>query len=480
VKITPFDTTHHATDAAFVALKNFVVSATGLSYYSTRDAELDTKVKGRMTALALRDYWSYLALLQHPQRGDAELDQLIELLTIGETYFFRHTEVFDSLRRDILPELLRTQRRSNRLRIWSAGCATGAEAYSLSILLRHSMATEFRDWDISIIGTDINRQYLSKAREGRFESWAFRCTPTALKESCFLRDGSSWGIRPEFKEDVTFQYHNLVRHAFPSIVHNLYAFDIILCRNVMIYFSDAINQRIAGSLQESLIDGGWLIVGHAEYKPDLFGTLESVQTKGAVLYRRKARSAPAVAPVPRPAYSDNAPPRVAPPGAPAATTDVARKRTVRADAPATALSSTRRAIREEKELSRLRDLADRGQIEDAATRCGDMLERGATNKTCFLYHAMLAQQLGKLAVAERSLRHAIRIEPTYMLAYYYLGSILARQKKARDAEDAFQLVLRYLETCSHDQPIDDAEGITAAELRELTELQVTMLKELES
>ena len=119
------------------------------------------------------------------------MDALIEEVTIGETYFFRHREHFDALRDLVLPDLIARNAGQRRLRIWCAGCADGAEPYSLSILLRRELAHLLFGWEVSILGTDINRQCLAIAREGRFEEWSLRSTSEDVKQACFAEKGKT-------------------------------------------------------------------------------------------------------------------------------------------------------------------------------------------------------------------------------------------------------------------------------------------------
>ncbi len=252
-------------DACFPVLKDYVIATTGLDYFASRPQGLAEHVLGRIAATGLSECREYWELLQDEHCGDGELDQLIERLTIGETHFFRHRELFDALRDTVLPEILASNRATKRVRVWSAGCSTGPEAYSVSILLRRDFAAWTRDWNISILGTDINRPFLAQAAAGRYEEWAFRGTPVGLRSECFEQDDNAWRIAHRFQDAVTFQYHNLVRHPFPSLTQNLAAFDLILCRNVLIYFAPEVVERIVSQLAECLVPGGWLAIGHAEH-----------------------------------------------------------------------------------------------------------------------------------------------------------------------------------------------------------------------
>src|SRR5438270_533851 len=143
-------------DPDYLRLKGHVIAATGLAYYADKDADLGARLARRLQARGRPDCGSYLDLLTGGSEGEAELDALIADLTIGETFFFRHREVFDALRDIVLPDLIERNRASRQLRIWSAGCSTGAEPYSVSILLRRDLAARLEGWDVTLVGTDIN------------------------------------------------------------------------------------------------------------------------------------------------------------------------------------------------------------------------------------------------------------------------------------------------------------------------------------
>ena len=150
-------------------------------------------IDGRLSELGLHDCSSYVAYLADGEKGSAEMEILIAQLMIGETYFFRDEAQFAAIRDVILPDILE-RNKSRQLRIWSAGCSTGAEPYSLAILLAQQLGDRISDWQISIHATDLNRGYLSEAAEGKFRAWALRSTSDDIKRDCFSNDGSVWSI----------------------------------------------------------------------------------------------------------------------------------------------------------------------------------------------------------------------------------------------------------------------------------------------
>jgi chemotaxis protein methyltransferase CheR len=448
-------------DPAFVLLKEYIIAQTGLAYYADKDRDLAGHLAGRLACLGLSDCITYLGLLRDGTRGEAELDALIQALTIGETFFFRHREMFDALRDVVLPDVLARNRDNRKVRIWSAGCSTGAEPYSVSLLLRRELAEQTAGWDIRILGTDINRDFLTRAREARFEDWSLRGASEEVRQACFTRSGNSWLLRPEYVQGVAFQYHNLVTHPFPSLLQDLFAFDLILCRNVTIYFSPAIVRRIIGHFHECLNEGGWLLVGHSEPNLEYFQAFRTVNYPGAVLYQKPeeastsastllARAADSVPPWTwTPPVLTWAPPTPIPSGS---------------AAPAVPAG--------DPQLEAARALGDRGQWEEAERLCRRVLERDKLSASAYYYLALLLEQTGRLAEAEEALRRVLYLDRGAVLAHYALGLLLRKKGKGGEAARSFRNVLTLLERIEPNRVFADGDGITAVELRKLTEMQL--------
>ena len=459
----PLSSSSLIADPSFPRVKEFVIAQTGLAYYADKDADLARCLAPHLEARRLDDCAAYLALLGDAADGAAELDDLIKDLTIGETFFFRHTELFDALRTRVLPDLIARNRAQRRLRIWSAGCATGAEPYSLAILLRRDLADAVAGWDVTIAGTDINREFLARAGEGVFEEWALRSTPTEVRRDCFTPLGRGWALRQQFKESVSFQYHNLVTHPFPSLINNLFAFDLILCRNVMIYFSQEITRRVLDGFHQSLVDGGWLLVGHAEPSVPLFRAFQTVNAAvGAVLYQKALPGAAVAARgeewLPPPAFP--ALPVVAAP-------TIARlaPATMRAEPPEPSA-----------DLTRVRVLADRGEWEPALEVCGRLLATERLNPLLHFYQGLILEQIGRHEEAELAQRRAIYLDRRFALGHYYLGLLLQKSHRPEQAALSFNNVLNLLDRLDPGHVFSDGDGITASELVQLTRMHLAVLE----
>ncbi|HEY4233784.1 MAG TPA: CheR family methyltransferase [Lacipirellulaceae bacterium] len=471
-------------DACFPTLRDHIIAVTGLVFYADRPQVLAGHVADRLKKRGISGCGEYWELLHDGQAGEAEFDQLIELLTIGETYFFRHRELFDAIRDVALPDLIERNRPTQRLRVWSAGCSTGPEAYSVSVLLRRDLESSIRDWNLSILGTDINRPFLSQASEGRYEEWAFRGTSPEFRRECFDEQDDSWRITPRFKRGVSFQYHNLARHPFPSLVHNLLAFDLILCRNVLIYFAPDIVERIISQLADCLVPGGWLAVGHAEHGPHLRGTLETVNCAGATLYRKSgtctaqatirdsaqpfgiARPSVAIPPVSHIGFTTMN--RAARDGGPHIPSLVG---------PPPAAPKCKSGLSTPcPEIERVRALADEGAVDAALNLCETLISKESLNPVHHFYQALLLDQVAGHDAALHALCKAIYLDREFVLAHYYSGLIQHKLANVVGASKSFRNVLRLVEGRDPAERLSDAEGMTIADLDELTRMHLETLE----
>jgi chemotaxis protein methyltransferase CheR len=457
-------------DPYYLRLKDHLIESTGLAYYSDKDTDLAGRIRRRFSKIGLLDCNSYLDFLTNGEKGQTELDELIAELTIGETYFFRYREQFEALRTTVLPEIIAKNQASRRLHVWSAGCATGAEAYSVAILLNRELSQNIEGWDVSIVGTDINRAFLARAHEGKFEEWAFRSTPDPLRHACFHQSGNSWVINPEYKRWVAFQYHNLVKHPFPSLVNNLCCFDLILCRNAMIYFNRDIMRKLIAQFHQSLVEGGWLLVGHAEPNTELFQSFRAVNVPGATLYQKTTGSAyphgareveryPPITLEDPKAQTGVALPTLLEPPAKHITEPVAIS--IAPAAPA---------------VSEVRLLADQGEWEEAARCSRKLLETDTLNPRAHFYYALVLEQMGLHAEAEQSLRRTIYLDRSFVLAHYYLGLILQTKGERRAAVRAFENVRTLLRSSDARQVFADADDLTAGDLISLAKTHLEVLQ----
>lgn len=244
----------------------------------------------------LADYYNYLNQASTPQ-AKKELARFINLLTIGETHFFRDSPQFEALSSKVLPAIIQRKREaanlsggSPQLRLWSAGCASGEEAYSLAILL-FELIPDIKNWNILILATDINESSLERARKAIYTDWSFReSRALALRSVYFTRQNKRYRLNVNVRQMVTFAQHNLIEDDFPAIYNNTTAMDLILCRNVTIYFSEATTRQLVQKFHKALLNDGWLVVGHSEPSLMVYNNFQANTFPGTLLYQKTSQS----------------------------------------------------------------------------------------------------------------------------------------------------------------------------------------------
>ena len=445
----------HLQDPDYERLKARVIELTGLVYYVPKDSDFCLQLDKRINATNVKNCGEYLELLRDGYNGKEELDSFIIELTIGETYFFRHREQFDALRDHVIPEILARKVRngeSKTLRIWSAGCSIGAEPYTMAMLLRENFLNDLVDWQVNIWGTDINRAFLRRARDGLFDEWAFRTNSDAMRLRHFTPLGKQWLIRSELKQWVNFDYENLVRSESSGPWLKKNEFDLIICRNVMIYFDAPILGRLIPLFHESLRPDGWLMVGHAEQSIESYAQFEAVNFPGAIIYKKGPGSASKspfdfnVTTNPFPPPSAPAP---LPPASPAGPKPAAKPITV----------------------EQVKALADSGDIRAALDACTKSIAADKLNPVIFFYYGLLLHQKGSLAEAESAMLSAISLDAKFCLAHYYLG-VIQKSRGDLSSSRSFRNALELARSLSDSTVIALGDGLTVRELKHLAKLEL--------
>jgi len=360
----------------------------------------------------------------------------------GETYFFRDQGQSDLLRLRLLPELIERRRTAKNLRLWSAGCASGEEAYSLAMLV-DMLLPERKGWDIFILGSDINPAALAKARDGRYGHWSFRMAPPALQQRYFRRTGDEWELDERIRRMVRFHTGDLISEPFPD--GELRDMDLIVCRNVFIYFGAHAVNAVAEKLAATLREDGYLMTGHTELMGHRIRNLQSRLFVEGVVYRRTDPGAPpraSVSPAAPPASRIAPPPAVAPvaPGAPPAAVPGAD------DLPAMA-----------------REFADRGEYDNAEQACRQALAVAPLASGPHFLLAQLAQLRGDFARAGELLDKTLYLDPRNVAATLELAALCERTENLPRAQSLRRAALDIVRKLPGEMAVEPYET-TAAEL----------------
>ena len=490
-------------------LSDYVAERMGMHFPPARRRDLEQGVRRAAPEFGFDNLESCVRWLLLTPLSKTQVEILASYLTVGETYFFRDGKSFEVLEGRVLPELIRTRSAAERyLRIWSAGCASGEEAYSIAILLRR-MIPDIKDWNITILATDINPSFLHRASVGAYGEWSFREVPSWTKERYFRKttDGR-YEILPGIKKQVTFSYLNLAEDSYPSLMNNTNAMDIIFCRNVVMYFSRQKQKEVVLKLHRCLVEGGLLISSPSESSAELFAPFHQVHCPGVTLYQRGAEETlraeclalgeplshhpsvplpPVIEPAVRPDDAVAGPSLATPPSVGAAESATPHPDDLYEEAHE---SFERGRYFDAEENIRMllagdgdhapalalfaRLHANMGRLPDARELCERAI---AEDKLNARYHYLLSSILEEMGLAEEagsSLKRALYLDHNFVLAHFALGNLARKQGKTVESEKHFENALSVLSTVGQDSVIPESEGIIA---RRLTEIIRTMMLE---
>lgn len=465
-------------------ISELIAARLALNFPPERWDDLERRLTLAAREFGFPDPAQFSVWLNHPSLPPRKLGALASQLTISETYFWREPLVFQALEQQVLPEKIRAWRGKSRgLRLWSAGCATGEEAYSLAIALRRTALLE-PGQPAMVLATDINPQALRIARAGVYGSWSFRNPPAWLKQDHFLAvRGGKWVVRPEIREMVSFAHLNLAEEAHPVLPGGIQDLDIILCRNVLMYFLPERARAVVKKLHRCLTGGGWLVLGACELSLAKFGHFEAVQFPGAILFR-KPNPVLAARPASRqPAEGDESQPSAglvpvssgsaaAPPPSPGGPTWSLDSPGAPADEPgpgSAPVAPPGPGTTAEETRGRIRALADSGRLPEALALCEQALSSAKLEPKLHYLHATILLEMEDPEAASVALRRALYLEPALVAAHFTLGNLLLRQDNLAGARKSFGNVLRLLHARAAEEILPEIEGLTAGRLRAIVQ-----------
>lgn len=508
-------------DLLLSQLSELIAARMGWHFPADRWHDLERGIRAAAQDLGFSDVQTCIEWLQTAPLTQQHVAVLTDHFTVGETYFFREQRALEVLTTQMLPPLMQAQKSGERhIRIWSAACCTGEEPYSIAITLATTMPA-FSDWQVSIIGTDINPQFLQRASRGMYTEWSFRNTPAWIKERYFQRTADNqFALCPEIKQMVTFFSVNLADAEFPAPLNAASTFDVIFCRNVFIYFSPQRAQTTILNFHRILTDRGWLIVSPSETSYLAQSLFTAVSFPGIIVHRKGmppygqplgdvGRSLPSqerlpAALSPRPT-SDRKPlverlstnrtkndeqPVVTPPS-PAPTRTLKpvlvpthpsaiyeEARTLYEQGRYAEVSEKLRRslthqdeqhapLDQEEMLLLIRACANQGTFDEAIVWCQRAIAADALNSRFYYLLATVLLEQGREEDARLALRQTLYLDDGFVLAHFTLGNLSRRQKKAKDAQRYFHNALVLLRQYQHEAIIPESEGLTAGRLSAL-------------
>ena len=268
-------------DDVFRQLREQIYKRTGMFFSDSSKYLIQKRLSPRARELNFDSFQKYFYFLQYDPRAEAEFDEIYDLITTNETYFFREPAQLAAFTEEIVPELL-GKRNLKRIRIWSAGCSSGEEPYSIAMLLQE--AGWYNHASFEIFASDLNQLVLQKARRGIYRENAFRAASASLREKYFTREpDGSWKISDEIRNRVSFGRLNIYDQARVSLLGYL---DVIFCRNVIIYFDDASKKVVINNFYSRLVDGGYLLLGHSESLISISTQFKLKHLKNDMVYQK--------------------------------------------------------------------------------------------------------------------------------------------------------------------------------------------------
>ncbi|MCE5272833.1 chemotaxis protein CheR [bacterium] len=475
-------------------LSELISTRLGLYFPRERWVDMQKKTEAAAFESGAPDLRAFLEGLFSGSLSRETIQRLAGSLTVGETYFFRERPSFEALRETILPELIRRRAGQDKLiRIWSAGCATGEEPYSLAILLK-SLELEKLGCQATILATDLNTGALESARRGEYRRWSFRDPAAPPSAGCFEEmEGEVRRVARRIREMVQFDYLNLAEDCYPSLLGGTNALDLILCRNVLMYFSPQRQREVISRFLLCLRPGGWLLVSPCEASAWLFSEFDTVSlpqmsafrkpepgtVKPAAAVQRQAagrKEAPhpsrATARKEEPAGKEReaaAKPPASPEPAPGSravgevgklfqagdyAAVVERLATVPTPEPAGAICL-------------IKSLANLGELGRSLELCRSQVEQRRLDPALHYLLAMLLVESGQGAEAAAELGRTLYLEPGHALAHFALGRLAFQAGQRTQAEKHLRNCLAALQRLAPDQEVAESDGLTAGRLERL-------------
>lgn len=240
-------------------LQEVIQEHCGVCYGIDSGFFLQRRLGPRLESLGLSSFRDYYHYLRYDPAGPDELEELVERITTHETYFFREQYQLDAFSGEILPELYGRLRNRKRLSVWSAGCSTGEEVYTIAMLILED--GRFRDWNTRVVGSDISRKVLAQARAAFYGPLSFRTTDEIMQRRYFSEHQGKFRLRDDVRNLCSFGQLNLVSTERYRVLGSI---DVIFCRNVLMYLSAEARHQVVEAFYDLLTPGGWLLLGHSE------------------------------------------------------------------------------------------------------------------------------------------------------------------------------------------------------------------------
>lgn len=485
--------------SALCQFRDYVDHLTGLYFADANLKSFERKIQMLAKKLKFDDLYQCLAWFKLCLPLERQVELIAEYFTIGETYFFRDLSNFQTLEEKALPERLQSCRASHQLSIWSAACSTGEELYSIAMILEHILGFP-KDWQITLLGTDLNQSFVEKAALGIYREWSFRSTKQIKKY--FKKDSlGQYHISPTLQKAVLFKQFNLINNS-ASAEYRKESWDIIFCCNVLIYFSSQQISKVIDQLANSLKNGGWLFVSAVEVPFIKHPLLSAVETKSTTAFRKESScfkkkwSKHVNLPAPKvdlkvlrkeglayqtsekntqidlknnetkhlkktieekPVWLDEYER-----GNYKKVIDLLKKRLDPLENNLPLLSTTFEEV-----ILLIRAYANQKLLKEAIHWCEIAFQVDRLSSELYYLHSSIYQEMGDTELAITSLKKALFLDSEFVMAHFLLGNLLLAQKKSHEANRAFQNAVKLLSKLPQETILPHSDGIKAGSLVEI-------------
>lgn len=271
----------------FTQLRDYIYEQCGIYIAETRKYLVENRLSNRLKDLNLENFGEYYYYLRFDANRRAEMTKLFEVITTNETSFYRNPPQLQVFQEKVLKAELDKLRAAHtrKLRIWSAGCSTGEEPYTLAMILHEVLKSEILTWDIKITANDLSEAVLHSARRGIYSDYALRTTPPEIVTRYFKKEGNNYHVDPKLKNLISFGPINLSDKMMLKRVERSH---IVFCRNVIIYFDDEMKRQVIESFYDNLLPGGCLLIGHSESLHNISRAFKPEHHVGTIVYRKEA------------------------------------------------------------------------------------------------------------------------------------------------------------------------------------------------
>jgi len=495
-------------EKSLTELREYLLKNLGLNFNKNQEGELYKKISDASTDFNYKNPNDFIAWVLKSELNIGQVEKLASYLTIGETYFLREIKALNFLEYNYLPQLIKERKGKNQsMRIWCAGCASGEEPYSISIMLSR-IIPDIKNWNINILATDINSKFLEKARKGIYTKWSFRKLSDSFKEIYFTQlEKGLYQINSEFQERVTFAYQNLAADSYPSLINNTNAMDIIFCRNVLIYFSEEGIKEVTQRMFKSLVPGGVFFVSPVEVSSLISSKFNKISYSGYTVYSKSPDKIQSKKNPSNQKKENNI-----------ITENIKQKKELQQNKQNTDIKNSYGTIsslhsnnantevrtngkafqkaldyykqgfyeKTEELLSSklesealivnnkmkllIKTEANLGKLDVAAELCETALKTNKLDATLHYLFATIQQEQGKIEDAKESLKRVLYINSDFPLAHFTLGNLNMAMGDKKMAQKHYQNALNIIENLKRNELLEESDGLTAGRLMEIIKM----------